>query len=146
MTSRSGMKTQEFLRQLPDLVRSQLPQDMKGFQTLGPIASLIKIHYGQPSIHYEVWIQRRTGRIELGLHFEADPETNRRHLEMLSSRFFEIQAGLGPEVEPEQWTKSWTRIHQSLPLEALEEAYLEKVAAKLALMIRVLQPLVQEKV
>ena len=111
---------------------------------VGPWASLIKFHYGEPAIHYEVWIQRRTDRIELGLHFEADAGRNRSYLEMLSGRFVEIQAALGPGIEPEQWTASWTRIHQGLPMGILDGALLEEVVGRIAEMMAVLQPMIQE--
>ncbi len=138
-----GMRIRDFLSLLPPLVRNELPEDLKGFKTVGPAFSLIKFHYGRPAIHYEVWVQRRTGRVELGLHFEADPETNARYLERLSEYFVEIQAGLGLEVEPEQWTKSWTRLHQSVPLETLDEAFAGTIAGRIAKMIAVLQPIVE---
>ena len=34
---------------------------------MGPWHGLIKVHYGDPSAHYEVHIQRRHQQIELGL-------------------------------------------------------------------------------
>lgn len=137
------MRVREFLEALPDKVRSLLPGRLKDFQTLGPTFSLIKLHYGTRAIHYEVWIQKRLGKIEIGLHFEADPETNSRYLEALSRRFIEIQSQLGPQVEPEQWTESWTRIHQSLTLELLDDAKAEEVASRLASMMSVLQPMIE---
>ena len=138
------MKVQEFLRELPELLRSQLPVGLQDFQTVGPIASLIKLHYGVPSVHYEVWIQRRRSLVEVGLHFEADPDTNARYLESLSGRFPEIYEVLGPSVEPEQWTRSWTRVHESLSLRALEEDFLIEVSSRLSRMVSVLEPMVRE--
>ena len=138
------MRVQEFLRQIPELVRTQLPPDLREFRVAGPVASLIKLHYGNPRIHYEVWIQRRTGRVEIGLHFEDDAETNARYLESLSSRFVEIQSALGPGVEPEQWTSTWTRIHQGLPLGPLEEDLLPEVSSCMCQMVQVLEPMVRE--
>jgi len=134
----------DFLSTLPEMVRHRLPGRLKKFQAIGPMFSLIKLHYGNRAVHYEVWVQRRTDKIELGLHFEADPQTNSRYLESLSRRFSEIQSQLGPLVEPEQWTDSWTRIHQSLPLGAMDETKADEVASRLAAMISVLQPMVEE--
>ena len=140
------MKIQEFLRQVPELVRSQLPQDLRQFQTQGPMASLMKFHYGDPYVHYEVWVQRRMGLVEVGLHFEGNADINARYLEDLSARFGEIQAAFGPAVEAEQWTRSWTRIHQSIPLKPLDEDFLLEVSAYLSRIIMVLQPMVDEVV
>ena len=36
------------------MVRMQLPAELRDVQVVGPVSSLIKLHY-------EVWIQRRTG-------------------------------------------------------------------------------------
>ena len=140
---RKSMKTQEFLRQIPELLFSQLPPELQDFHTIGPMGSLTKFHYGDHHIHYEVWVQRRIGKVEVGLHFEGNPATNSIYLESISRRFDEIYAALGPSVEPEQWTQSWTRIHQSLPLELLEEDFLVEVTSRLAHLIRVLEPIVR---
>ncbi|MFQ5860260.1 MAG: hypothetical protein ACE5IG_01760, partial [Dehalococcoidia bacterium] len=119
------MRTQEFLGRLAEAVRSRLPAGLRGFTARRPFGGLIKLHYG-PSwyIHYEVWIQPRPSRasgqglgiVEVGLHFEADPETNARCLAWLSQHFEVIRRALGPRAEPEQWTSSWTRLHESVPL------------------------------
>ena len=144
MASKGGMRIRDFLVLLPPLVLDALPSRLKDFKTVGPTFSLMKFHYGRPSIHYEVWVQRRWGRVELGLHFEADAETNSRYLEGLSDYFAEIQAGLGPDVEPEQWTESWTRLHQTISLKALDEVFASEIAGRIAQMMAVLQPMVEE--
>ena len=81
------MKTGEFLEALLELARQQLPPELSGFQVTGPTMSLAKLHYGRPTVHYEVWIQKRRGEAELGLHFEGDAESNLRHLEPLNDDF-----------------------------------------------------------
>ena len=40
--------------------------------------SLLQVHFGDPAVHYEAWIQRKTRSIEIGLHFEGARESNRR--------------------------------------------------------------------
>ena len=136
------MKTREFLQQIADLLRSQLPPELQGFHTLGPVGSLIKFHYGDPRIHYEVWVQRKIGEVEVGLHFESDPTTNRQYLERVSGRLTGIHPVLGQRVTAEQWAKTWTRAHQVLPLQALEEDFLLEIASCLAGLVRTLQPIV----
>ena len=138
------MRIQEFLREVPELLRSQLPAGLDDFHTVGPIVSLMRFHYGVPSVHYEVWIQRPNRIVELGLHFEADRDTNTRYLQSLKDHLGEIREALGPSIEAEQWTQSWTRVHETLPLEPLEEEFLMEVSSRLSRMISVLQPMVRE--
>ncbi len=139
------LKVQEFLRQVPELGRIQVPKPWRDFATLGTSGSLVKLHYGYPWVHYEVWVQRRRAQVEVGLHFEADTETNAHYLEYLSGRFEEVRAALGPPVEPEQWTESWTRVHQDIPFETLEEEFLIETTLRVAQMIAVLEPMVREE-
>ena len=40
----------------------------------------------RPTVHYEVWIRKRRGEVELGLHFEGDAESNLRRLDLLSEQ------------------------------------------------------------
>jgi hypothetical protein len=139
------MKVREFLALLSAQVASQLPPDLRGFSVQGPRGSLVKLYYGDSArIHYEVWVQRRLGQIELGLHFEADPETNVRLLALLAGQFVAVRRGLGPAAEPEQWTASWTRLHETLPLEPLDKTFLRRVASRMARYIRTLQPLLAD--
>ena len=144
MTSKP-LKTKEFLAEVVELVRMQLPAELRDVEVVGPMSSLVKLHYGDPKLHhYEVWVQRRTGQVEIGLHFEGPPESNANYLQGLLDVHPEAIASLGPGVEPEQWTGSWTRVHQHLPLTALDEDLLMVVSGRLAQMIRVLEPEVRD--
>ncbi|MBM3944807.1 MAG: hypothetical protein FJ317_04855 [SAR202 cluster bacterium] len=137
------MKTREFLSELVELVRIQLPSGLRDMRVVGPLFTLVKFHYGDPVVHYEVWIQRRAGLVEVGLHFEGTAERNAKYLAAMSRRAKEITKALGPSVELEQWTASWTRVHEHMPLEALDADTLVAVAHRLAGMIRVLEPMVR---
>ena len=53
------LKTREFLVEVVELLRMQLPAPLRGVNVLGPVGSLIKVHYGNPRVHYEVWVRRR---------------------------------------------------------------------------------------
>ena len=139
-----AFKTKEFLTEAAELIRTQLPADLRDVQVVGPVTSLVKFHYGNPKIHYEVWVRRRAGTIEVGLHFEAAPEENSRYLEHLISRYTNVIASLGPDVEPEQWTGSWTRVHQVFPYSTLDEDLLMLVSGHTAQMMRVLEPVVRQ--
>ena len=122
----------------------QLPPGLGDAQVVGPVGSLVKLHYGDPTVHYEVWVRRRAGTIEAGLHFEGAPQRNARYLEELTVRHAGAIASLGPGVEPEQWTRSWTRVHQVFTFSVLDEDLLMVVSGRLAQMVRVLEPLVRE--
>ena len=137
-------KTKEFLAEAAELVRMQLPPDLRNMKVVGPIGSLVKLHYGDPRVHYEVWVRRREGTIELGLHFEGAPETNSRYLTELNGRYAGVISSLGPEVAAEQWVRSWTRVHRSLPLSTLDEDLLMVVSGCLSQMVRLLEPAVRE--
>jgi hypothetical protein len=137
------MRIREFLNHLPPLILYGLPNNLKDFTVIGPTTNLIKFHYGNPAIHYEVWVQRKRGIIEVGLHFEADRVTNQKHLETLSNHFIEIHTNLGFEIEPEQWTESWTRIHLTLGFQTLDKNLAIKIATKITRMIAVLQPFLE---
>ena len=137
------MKTGEFLEALLELARQQLPPELSGFQATGPTMSLVKLHYGRPTVHYEVWIQKRRGEVELGLHFEGDAESNRRHLELLSEQRVAIRSALGPGVDAEPWDKGWTRVHETVPLEPLSDDFLVEFSFKLSAMIRTLEPMLR---
>lgn len=134
------MKAWQFLAALPDEIRRRLPPDLAGFQVRHR-ASLVQFHYGDPRVHFEVWLQGGARRIELGLHFEhPDPQVNRRWLAEFDARFFDICARLGPAFEPELWTSSWTRLHETWPMEPLTEELVHRVAGRMAEIIETLAP------
>ena len=73
-----------------------------------------------PAMHYEIWVQRKTERLEIGLHFEGpDGARNYAAAEMLAMRAPEIVSAIGPEYELEEWTKVWTRLHRSFAAPSL---------------------------
>ena len=68
------------------------------------VTSLTKLYYGRAAVHYEVWIQKQRGIVELGLHFEGEPDSNFRYLELLMGHRDGIRSSLGEGVELQQWT------------------------------------------
>lgn len=138
------MKTREFLESLPDLLRQQLPPELGGFHLARSAGTLMKLYYDHPTVHYEVWVQRRKGQVELGLHLEGDQDANARYLSYLSGRADDIREALGEDVEIGAWDKGWARVHESLPLEPLTDDFMVEVSFRLSAMIRVLEPLVKE--
>lgn len=134
----------EFLARIRDLACDKLGQEAAIFQARIRF-SLLQFYRQDPRIHYEVWLQRKTGRIEIGLHFEGEREDNYRWAETLSRRMVEIQAQLGPSMELEEWTRSWTRLHETLPLGVLAEETAQDVAARLVRLIRVMEPILAQE-
>jgi hypothetical protein len=137
------MNNREFLSALPELIRARLPQELRGFETR-QTGTLVKLYYWDLSVHYEVWLQRRTDRIEIGLHFEGEREENHWWLQRLAAHYEDIFQGVGPEIEAEEWTAKWTRLHQMMSLTPLDEQRLHEVARRMAQMIVVLHPLVSD--
>lgn len=137
------MRIQEFHIALVNQTRAQLPRRLKNFDPRS-FFTLVKLSYTNPKIHYEVWVRGQERLIEIGLHFEADKATNDAIRKYFEARAFELHAKLGPRVEVEQWTNSWSRVHEVVPYTKLNAELVEIVAKKLAKMITVLQPLLEE--
>jgi hypothetical protein len=151
------MRIRDFLMLVQDQLEPLLPPELRSFQSRVRFW-LLQVYYWRPAIHYEVWPQRKNGRLELGLHFEAEREESYRWAAALAERMPELQARLsatdgpvsggqtapGPNFELEEWTPTWTRLHQSLPLEALDEPLADEVARRLAHLIETLQPILEE--
>jgi hypothetical protein len=129
------MQAQEFLASVRDQTLTLLPDSMRGAHARVHYG-MLQLHYGEPRAHYEVWLVRKTGRIEIGLHFEAERELSHAWAEALAERSLELRDTLGPEADLEEWTASWMRLHLTLPLEALDVALCREVSGRLADLIR----------
>lgn len=140
----SPLRVREFMPLVLERVTALLPADLRGFDARIRFVWL-QIHYWTPKLHFEVWLARKTERIEIGLHFEGEREFSYRWAEVMAARMPEVMARLGPQVELEEWTSSWTRIHQTIPYDPLSEPLAEEVASRLAEMITVLQPIIEEE-
>lgn len=137
------MRIQAFQISLVEQTRKQLPRPLKNFEPRS-FFTLVKLFYHNPRLHYEVWVRGQEHLIEVGLHFEADKATNDTLRQYFEARAFEIHAQLGPRVEVEQWTNSWSRVHEVVPYTTLNTELVEQIAKKLAKMITVLQPMLNE--
>jgi hypothetical protein len=135
--------TRDFLLALPERVRAELPDERRAFQWQQRF-SLLKLWYREPRIHYEVWFHRRIERLEVGLHFEADPATNQRLLEHFDANLVVAKVEISERVEAEPWDRGWSRVYEMLPLEPLDDRYLRRVAARTARLIAVLEPMLEE--
>jgi hypothetical protein len=129
------MQAQAFLASVRDAALTGLPDELSGLHSRIRYG-MLQLHYGDPRIHYEVWLVRKTGQVEVGLHFEADRELNLTHAEALAPRVHELREALGPDAELEQWSPSWTRLHLTVEIRTLDAPFADEVAAKLTSLIR----------
>ncbi|HZP25695.1 MAG TPA: hypothetical protein VFB90_01475 [Dehalococcoidia bacterium] len=140
----AAMRVRDFLYLALEELEPALPLDLRNFQWSVRF-SFLQVHYWYPAVHYELWPQKRTGRIEFGLHFEGEREHNLRWLQLLAESMIEVQAALGREVEIEEWTPVWTRLHYTLPYgDDLTEADAAEYARRFAGFIAALQPLLTQ--
>ncbi|MEE8346308.1 MAG: hypothetical protein V3S20_03070 [Dehalococcoidia bacterium] len=138
------MRVRDFMSLVLERTTERLPPELRRFDARIRFVWL-QIHFWTPNVHYEVWLTRKTERIEIGLHFEGEREFSYRWAEVMAARMTEVQAQLGPRVELEEWTSSWTRIHQTIPYDPLSEPLADEVARLLAETISVLQPIVDQE-
>jgi hypothetical protein len=136
------MRVREFMALLQEQTLALLPDGLRDCTCRSRFV-WFQLWYHSPRVHYEVWLTRKTGRIEIGLHFEGPREFSYRWAELMAPHMPEIAARLGPQVELEEWTPAWTRIHQTVPYSPLSEALAAEASRRLAAMVTVLQPIVE---
>ncbi len=139
------MKVREFLALVRDEVEASGIGDGPGQLQWRQRFSFLQCYRRDPRVHFEVWPQSRTGRVEVGLHFEGPREFSYRWAEAMARRAPEIMARLGPDVELEEWTPSWARLHRSLPFSELTPSLAREVATALRDFVRVLEPVIDEE-
>src|SRR5581483_4311171 len=110
-TEYRSMRVHEFLNLVAQETRAGLPRGLGGFRTWKRY-TLVQLFYSRRSVHYEVWVRGKERMLEIGLHCEADRATNSALLEVFDAHLFEIKDALGERMEAEQWTSSWTRVHE----------------------------------
>jgi hypothetical protein len=143
----------DFLFAVQDAVTRRLPKRLRKIESrVRP--SLLQLYFADPTVHYEVWVQRKGWCIEIGLHFEGERERNYRWAAALAPRALEIQAQLGPGIELEEWTAKWTRLHESHPLPGdskqpiklvLSHELVEETAGRVARLVEVMEPVLAEE-
>jgi hypothetical protein len=105
-------------------------------------SSMVQLFFDEPRQHYELWLRLRDGLVELGLHFEGEREDSLARIAVVADAMPLVLDGLGPEVEVEEWTERWTRVHETGPLLPLEEGYARDLGRRLAAYVETLQPIV----
>ena len=116
------MQMQPFLQLVLGRLEAETPPELRPWHARQRHA-MLQIHYGNPRVHYELWLQSRSGRAEIGLHFEDEPERNQRWCALFAGRVFELLEALGPTVELEEWTANWARLHVTAPLRPLDDSF-----------------------
>lgn len=139
---RTSLRIREFLALVRDAVFEAAPSKQPAFQSRQRF-SYLQFYRRDPRVHYEVWPQRRTGRIEVGLHFEGPREFSYAWAQVMTRHADEIMAALGPDVELEEWTPAWTRLHRSLPLDTLTPALARETAAHVLRFMEALEAIVE---
>lgn len=135
------MRVNDFLDLIARETHQQLPARFRKFHTWKRY-TLIQIFFARRNIHYEVWVRGGdVHALEIGLHCEADADTNARLLQMFDANLFEIKHALGNQIEAEQWTKSWTRVHELMPYKTLDENTARACAKRVAQMIQLFEPM-----
>lgn len=137
------MKPKDFYQRVEEQVRKNIHPDLADFQTKQEFGLLKFFYVPDKSIHYEVWIQRRSGLLEIGLHFEGEREKNQKYIDFMSEHALEIQAEFGGRLDFEYWTTNWTRVHQMRPMSALDESFANEVVDKVVRLMEACEPLIR---
>lgn len=137
-----SMKTRDaFFARVSSQLNAQVSPEHGKF-TARPMFNLMKVAFNNERVHYEVAFDVTRRILEIALHFEDGPVSTAAYLRYFDQRIVELKHLLGHEIELERWTLSWGRIFEIWPLESLERPIADRVAARLASYIAVLQPLV----
>ena len=138
------MKIRDFLALVHDGVARELGAKLDGFEWRQRFG-YVQYYRGKPDVHYEVWVQRKTQRLEIGLHFEGpDGVRNYECAEALAIRAPDVQKAVGAEYELEEWTKVWTRLHRSFDAPTLNDALAGEAAGRVVALMRGMEPIIDQ--
>ena len=105
---------------------------------------MAQMWFGNPQLHYEVWIRSRIGVIELGLHFEADPLTNARLLAAFRANAKAVRRAL-IDARVEEWDRGWARVWQPLPYRKPDAQLAVELAERIAAYVTALEPILRRE-
>jgi hypothetical protein len=131
-----------FLRQVADELPSHLPPKLRSFEG-EQWGRYYKVWYREKKIHFEVQFLRN-GRLEIGLHFEADAETNERLASALSKKKTAIRSALGDDAKFREFGPGWRSVAETWSGGDMrsEEAATE-AASRLGEYVAVLSPMLE---
>ncbi|HEX9437963.1 MAG TPA: hypothetical protein VGA16_12510 [Candidatus Limnocylindria bacterium] len=138
------MQPRTILKTLPAAIRPLVPSGLRAFRSGAQWSYLMKIHYGNPAIHYEASHRPRLHTVEIGLHFEADDLTNARLLGAFRKRERALHRKL-PAARFEEWDRGWTRIWEPVTYEHLGAPLRDDLAKRLAVYISTLEPILRDE-
>ncbi len=132
----------DFFGALRQELKRRLSGELRGFHSVRGRGRLMKVHFADPSFHYEAWHHTGVGRLEVGLHFESSAERNLAAFEFLRPRMVEVKAGL-PRAELEPWDRGWCRLYETMPAPRLDSGVVDAGAALLAAYVTTLEPMLR---
>ena len=138
-----SMRINDFLALVHEGVIAQLGDGLDGMESRRRFGYL-QYYRGSPQIHYEVWAQRKTGRLEIGLHFEAERERSYAAANALADRARDVEAAIGREYELEEWTPNWTRLHRSVEAPSLTPDLAIEAAQRVVALVRGMEPMLDD--
>ena len=93
-TAEAAMKSRQFLFFAEDHAMAVLDRAVAHPQRK-LMWTILQLHHGDETMHYEIQPHSGRGQVELGLHFEADAETNEQRAQILAAHAPLLQAELG---------------------------------------------------
>jgi hypothetical protein len=130
----------DFFAGLRKGLKAKLPPDLRQFHSIRGRGRLMKVHFGEPAYHFEVWHHTGAGRLEVGLHFEASAAENESAFDFFRARIVEVKAGL-PRAELEPWDRGWSRLYETFPAARLDTEALEHAIDLTVEYVVTLQPM-----
>src|SRR5947208_15800616 len=88
--------------------------------------------FGDPRLHFEAWWHANSGRLELGLHLEAEPATNDRIAAGLARQLLMIKARLGKQLDLEPWVRGWVRLYETTAVVVFAASQIKCTADRIA--------------
>jgi hypothetical protein len=143
VTAERSMRIHEFLALVHEGMLARLGASLDGFGWRQRF-SYLQYYRGDPKVHFEIWVQRKTARLEIGLHFEGERDANYAAAEALALRAPDVQARIGPEYELEEWTAQWTRLHRAFAAPALTPELAEEASERAVALIRGIEPILDQ--
>ena len=138
-----SLRIHDFLALVHEAVTARLGPSLDGFAWRRRF-SFLQYYRHTPAVHYEIWVQRKTARLEIGLHFEGERDANYAAAEALALRAPDVQARIGPEYELEEWTSQWTRLHRAFPAPSLTPELAAQAADRAVALIRGMEPILDQ--
>jgi len=100
-----------FLRQVADELPSHLPPKLRAFDA-EQWGRYYKVWYAEKKVHFEVQFLRN-GRLEIGLHLEADAATNERAAAALAKKRAVIRRALGDDATFREFGPGWRSVAET---------------------------------